>query len=128
MSTARRIGGIIALFGGSMIVLACLLTTSAITTGGNSLVQWIVNLIIGLWAIIGGIIGIYNHRIGGGLALLAGTFAILCGILYYLNPSTAPYFLQYGPLETWLDFVIPYVTLEGILMALGGIVIFASKK
>lgn len=125
--TGRVIGGIIALVGGSLVFLECLLNISAISTGGNSLDKWIVNLIIGSWAIIGGIMGIFKSRIGGGLALLAGLFAILCQILFYLNPTIATYFHQFSVLETF-GFVIPYVTLEGILMALGGIITFASKK
>ena len=128
MSTVRLIGGIVALFGGFMVVLACLLATLAIFPSGTSLVSWIVNLIIGLWAIAGGILAIFNQRTGGGLALIAGLAASLCQILYYINPARAPYLYQYVPLETWLGFVIPYVTLEGIIMVLGGIIIFASKK
>jgi hypothetical protein len=128
MITARVIGGIIALVGGFLVVLACLLDTAAITTGGNTLVAWIMNVIIGLWAVIGGILGIYKTRTGGGIALIAGLAAIFCQMLYYLNPPNAPYLYQYMPLETWLVFIIPYVTLEGIIMALGGIIILASKK
>jgi hypothetical protein len=125
--TGRVIGGIIALAGGAMVLLECLLNTSAISTGGNSLDKWIVNLIIGLWAIIGGIMGILKSRIGGGLALLAGIFAILCQILWYLNQTIATYFHQFSLLETF-GLIIPYVTLEGILMVLGGIITFASKE
>ena len=127
MITGRVIGGIIALVGGSLVFLACLLNLSAITTGGTSLDKWIVNLIIGSWAIIGGIMGIFKFRMGGGLALLAGIFAILCQIIFYLNPTIVT-FSQFALLETWFGFVIPYVTLEGILMALGGSITFASKK
>jgi hypothetical protein len=128
MITGRVIGGIIALFGGFMVVLAVLLNTAAIHTGGHTLVAWIVNLIIGLWAIIGGILGIFKQGTGGLIALVAGLAASLCEILYYLNPLRAPYLYQYMPLETWLVFVIPYITLEGIIMAVGGIIILASKK
>jgi len=128
MITVRVIGGIIALVGGFLVVLACLLDTVAILIGGNTLVAWIVNVIIGLWAVIGGILGIRKTRTGGGIALIAGLAALLCQALYYLNPSNAPYLYQYMPLEMWLVFAIPYITLEGIIMALGGIIILASKK
>ena len=101
MITGRVIGGIIALFGGIMVVLALLLNTAAMSASRNSLVAWIVNLIIGLWAISGGILGIYKQGTGSLIALIAGLAAIFLEVLYYINPVVAPYLYQYMPLEMW---------------------------
>lgn len=128
MSAARVIGGLIALFGGFIVLLACLMTTGAFALGGIFLTQWLINFLIAILGTIGGILGIANKGSGGGLALIAGLFAIICEVLFWINPATFTVFSQYMLLETWLSFVIPYVTLEGIFMTLGGIIILAGSS
>ncbi len=128
MSAARVIGGLIALFGGFLVLLACLMTTDAIALGGVFLTQWLINFLIAILGTIGGILGLANKRSGGGLALIAGLFAIICEILFYVNPLNFMVLSQYMLLETWLGFVIQYVTLEGIFMSLGGIIILAGSS
>jgi hypothetical protein len=128
MSAARVIGGLIALFGGFIVLLACLMTTDAFALGGIYLTQWLINFLIAILGTIGGILGIANKGSGGALALIAGLFALICEILFYINPGTFMVFSQYMLLETWLSFVIAYVTLEGIFMTLGGIIILAGSS
>jgi len=128
MSAARVIGGLIALFGGFIVLLACLMTTSAISLGGVFLVQWLINLLVALLGTIGGILGIANKGSGGGLALIAGLMAIIFEIIFYLNPLNFYVLSQYMLLETWIGFVIPYFTLEGLFMTLGGIIILAGRS
>ncbi|HUX98351.1 MAG TPA: hypothetical protein VMV49_02240 [Candidatus Deferrimicrobium sp.] len=78
MSAGRIFGGLFALFGGVFVMIAVFLNTSEVTSGTDALViRWIINLIICLFAIIGGILAIAAKGGGGALALIAGILAFL---------------------------------------------------
>jgi len=125
MISARIFGGSLATFGGILVLVVCLIN---IALGGINLTQWLINLLIALVGTVGGILGLANKRSGGGLALIAGLVAIICQIIFYINFVDFAVFSQYLLLEEWLSFVIPYFTLEGILITLGGICILAGKS
>ena len=67
-------GGIIALAGGSVILVAVLLHLSTVIAPlvtSAVMIQWFFNLIIALLVIIGGILALTGKRVGGGLSISA---------------------------------------------------------
>jgi len=124
METGRIIGGIIALLAGVLIFIMALQFTLVL---GSQPVMWIINLSVAILAIIGGILGIMTNKLGGKIALIAGLLAIICEVIATTDPSNlAAYFNQLSFIGDYI--FIPWITVEGVLMAIGGIIIFTSTE
>ncbi|HUY00957.1 MAG TPA: hypothetical protein VMV49_15450 [Candidatus Deferrimicrobium sp.] len=78
MNRVRVVGGILTILGGIFIVITCFFVLEAVLSSPQTelLVAWIINLIIALLAIIGGLLGVASKKFGGGFALTAGITAI----------------------------------------------------
>ena len=124
MGTGRIIGGIIALLAGALVVVMCLQFTILIT---STPVAWVLNLSVACLAIVSGILGFGTKRSAGWVALVAGLLAIICEIVATTDPATfAGYLNQYSFFGGYI--LIPWVTVEAILMLLGGIIMLASAE
>ncbi|MDD1777923.1 MAG: hypothetical protein LUQ65_07110 [Candidatus Helarchaeota archaeon] len=129
MSAGRVIGGLIALIGGMFVLIMCIINMEAVfLMGGDALVAWLINLLLGLLALIGGIMGLASKK-GGGLAVAAGLLVLFLGILSFAVLSLWTLFYQYSLFDTYMDIgKWAGITLESILMILGGIIMLASHK
>ena len=124
MATGRIIGGILALLAGALILVVSLQFTILITSAP---VAWVINIGVALIAIVGGILGLGTKRSGGWVALAAGLIAIICEVVTTTDPATLAKFLnQYSFIGDYI--LIPWVTIEAILMVLGGFIILASAE
>ncbi|NVM29601.1 MAG: hypothetical protein HWN65_12235 [Candidatus Helarchaeota archaeon] len=127
MGTLRIIGGIIALVAASLILTATVLWTIVALQGASvyNITAIVMNYVLAVLVIIGCILGFKGKNSGGILVLIIGVVSIIFGILYVgiLDPWTSM-FQQMA--ITPLVLVIPYVTLEQILVVLGGILILAG--
>jgi hypothetical protein len=138
MGTGRVVGGIIALIGGVLILIHCLLAFSLLTDFGFGYsVGWILNLLVALLAIIGGILGI-TSKSGGAPALIAGLMAILLPVLAFVigNLTIAQMFSQLSGIYYFTGFslfTLPspmsmIVSVESVIMLVGGIIMLASSS
>ena len=124
MGTGRIIGGIIALLAGALVLVMCLQFTIVIA---STPVAWVLNLGVACIAIVGAILGLGTKRTAGWVALIAGLIAIICESVATIDPTTlAAYLDQYSFFGGYL--YIPWVTVEAILMVLGGIIMLASTE
>lgn len=138
MSAGKVFGGLLALIGGVFVLIAVFLNTSAFSSGNEDLViRWIINLIVSLFAIIGGILAIASKSSGGALALIAGIMAFLMFLIAYLVNSADLLFWFYPysgffELTGWGYFtligsgVVWVISFEGFLIFLGAIIILSS--
>lgn len=128
MSVGRVIGGLFALIGGLFVVIIVALSTSVLELGGAPLVNWIINLLIGVLALFGGLIG-FGTRATGALVIICGIVSLILGILAYAIIDFAILFGQYSVFSIYLE-VGPWagITLEAFFMIIGGIFIAASGK
>jgi len=130
MSAGRVFGGIIALIAGIFILTYnfAFVDLGVLNLGGDFAFAWFINLIVAAFALIGGILGLASKN-GGGVALLAGILALVLGIIGSLVVPLSVMFFQYS-LFSNLTHVGPWygITLEEILMLLGGIIMLASSS
>ncbi|NVM30052.1 MAG: hypothetical protein HWN65_14510 [Candidatus Helarchaeota archaeon] len=130
MANRRVVGGVLALIGGLLVLITCLLSIGVLGLGEPYSTAWIINLVVAAIALLGGILGLAKLRAGGFLLLLIGMVSIVCATI----AGTAPYmsynwwaFEQYS-LMAWLaGGHVKYISLEAALMVVGGIIIVASK-
>jgi len=127
MSAGRVLGGIIALFGGLFVLLICFIRIQLFLAMGDvALIDWVINLLIGFLALIGGILGLASKS-GGGVAIVAGLASLILGILSatVLDFSTIfsqqSFFNFYWNIGPWIG-----ITLEAILMIIGAVIMLAS--
>ena len=120
MNNAKKIGILIA-FLGSLFLLIVLMINIPLMLLAD--IGWIIYFVICLIAWVGSL-GLKGKRIGGVLALVAGLVIILFYALFTLDPTTYALFAPFSLFN--LIMIIPYVTLEALLMVIGGIIIIAS--
>jgi hypothetical protein len=137
MSAGRVFGGLFALFGGVFVMIAVALKVSDITSG-TATIPWIINLIVCLFAIVGGILAIARKGGAGALTLIAGILAFLMGLIASLLNSSeliswfVPYSGLYELTKWWGIFTLSGSGLlwtfafEGFLIFLGAIMILNS--
>ena len=128
MSTNRVIGGLLALAGGGLVLASAIMATTGVFANLpvwgpelSDLYIWIVSLLFGILGVIGGIIALAGRS--GGLALVIGLVMVLTTVLIELNliVSLGVYIGHYSLFAQYI-YVIPYVTFEGILVLVGGLV------
>ena len=113
--------GILIAFLGSLFLLIVLLINLPLLLLLD--IGEIIYLVICLIAWVGSL-GMKGKRIGGALALAAGLVIIIFYALFTLNPVT---FMVLAPFSLFnLLFIIPFVTIEALLMIIGGLLIIAS--
>jgi len=129
MSAGRVIGGLIALIGGMFVLIMCIINMQiAFSLGSDYIVAWLINLLMGLLALIGGIMGLASKK-GGGIAVAAGLLVFFLGILSFTTLSLYILFYQYSLFQTYMAIGKWYgISLESILMILGGIIMLASGR
>ena len=124
MNKVKVIGGLIS-FIGSLFLLIVLFLNFMLAMALD--INWYLYLVIVVVAWAGSFQGLPPRykRFGGALALVAGLVIILFYVLITLDPVTflvlAPYSL-FAAIFGW----IPYVTIESLLMVIGGILILAG--
>jgi hypothetical protein len=137
MSKANIIGGLLAIIGGLMILISTFISFNPFWNLSN--VTWVINLIIGLCAVIGGIFGIKGHRGAGGLVLTMGLLSIFLGIIFaYLSYPYGYNYIQFSLFTQILhqfSFNHSYylnlfsgISLEAIIVTIGGIFVLASRS
>lgn len=126
MSAGRRIGGMIAIVVGFLLIFLLIyaLITWELTT--TVIIQVIFNFIIAILCVLGGFMALSNNKTGAPLIAAAGIGSIFCSILYAINQTTFIYVMPYSMLSVYLSIYIPYVTLEAILMVFAGIISVVS--
>ncbi|MFX1295770.1 MAG: hypothetical protein ACFFD2_13075 [Promethearchaeota archaeon] len=133
MGTVKVVGGILALAGGAMVLILCLLIANLYLAGSmEMLLNWIVNFIIAILAIIGSLMGIAGKKVGGILAFIAGLWWTIFGILISANIismfSSIGMILLPASLIGYYLVPLPYITIEGILCILGGLLLLAGSS
>jgi len=131
MSGANTLGGLLSIIGGLFILIETLIIWSSVWTSTYPMAD-VVNLGIGLAAIIGGVFGIKGQRGAGGLSLVVGLLSIVLGLLtvYALQPNVS--FLQFSLIADQFKLTFLYditnISLEAIIIAVGGILILAGGE
>jgi len=129
MSAGRVLGGILAFIAGIFVLIMCFLFMEAyFGLGGNYAIAWVINLLIGLMALVGGIIGLASKS-GGGAAMVAGLLSFILGILSSVVVEFIVLFNQFSLFEVYTS-IGPWlgITLECILMIIGAVIMLASGK
>ena len=130
MSAGRVIGGVIALIAGIFVLIACFMVMGLVFALGTGeiFIQWILNLVIGILALVGGIMGLASKS-GGGAAMVAGILSLVLGILSVTVVAFIFIGIQYSLFELLMTLGPWFgITLEAILMMLGAIIMLASGK
>ncbi|NVM31725.1 MAG: hypothetical protein HWN65_23000 [Candidatus Helarchaeota archaeon] len=143
MGAGKVVGGIIALIGGIFVLIPVFINIEAIFTAGSTegYVMWIINLLVGLLATIGGILGLASKK-GGALALIAGLVALLLPITAFLigDPAIAQMFSQLSGILGFTGLFIYLlvvvgpptiflaITIESIIILVGGVIMLASSS
>jgi hypothetical protein len=142
MSAGKVFGGLLAVIGGILILIAVFIFRLYELTSGieGQLIRWIINLIVCLFAIIGGILAMSSKGGSGALTLIAGIMAFLMPLVAYLTKSmdltywfsgySGIYELSsgaYGTLQLIGSGLIWTFTIEALLIFLGAIIILSSR-
>jgi len=128
MGALSTVGGLLSLMGGILIVIETFIIWGPYWAAYP--VADVINLGIGLAAIIGGVFGMKGQRGAGGVSLVVGVLSIVLGLLVIglgiLNYS----FVQFSLIAFELNVTVLYVTtgisIEAIIIAVGGILILAG--
>ena len=129
MSAIKILGSILALAAGVLILIEVLLNipgTIHPQPEAEHIVQWTTNLSIAIVGIFGGLIGIKGKILGGIFVEIAGTLSLILGLIFWTDVVQFHMFAQYSLLDKALG-PIPYITLEPIIMLIGGVLILLSK-
>lgn len=86
-----------------------------------------IHLLIALLTLLG-LILMAKKGSGKGLILFSGVLLLLFGILYYLDPIEFQFLAPYSFFMLYLNFEIPYITIETLLMLIGGILIYFPNQ
>ncbi len=128
MSTARVIGGLLTLLAAIFILIIVGTRTDLLQAGGADMGAWIINLIIGGLALIGGLVG-FGTRGAGGLVIVCAIISMILGILAAAIVDFQTLFAQFSTFQIHLGVgAWGGVTFEAILMLIGGIFIAASGR
>ncbi len=129
MSGARTAGGVLAIIGGAGFLAGALFIPFSIF-GPSFPLQLIIALIIGALALVGGIIGMTSSKnAGGGLSLAAGIAACAIGVIYFIFHITIFAIHDFALLESFFpfDYLVFGLTIEAVLILIGGILLLASS-
>ncbi len=131
MGGMRTAGAILGIVGAGFILAFVAISFVAITLW--TLNQWIIYMVlltIGVLALVGGILTLTKENSGGGILLAGGIIAVVCGVVWFI--------FQFDFLELYnysiLGMIVPYInylfgiTLEGIIIFIGGILAVAGKE
>ncbi|MFX1294886.1 MAG: zinc ribbon domain-containing protein [Promethearchaeota archaeon] len=88
------------------------------------IINWLLYIIICLVAWAGATNGLKGKKYGGALSLVAGLISIVFYVLFILDPITFLVLAPYSLFAAIFDYWIPYITIESLLMIIGGIIIF----
>ncbi len=143
MGAGKVVGGIFSLIGGTFVLIPVLMNINSLISPGNTeeLVLMIINLLVALLALIGGIMGLASKK-GGALALIAGLMALLLPVIAWLiaDPSIAQMFSQLSGFVGFFGlyiYILPVmgppvvfltITIESVLILVGGISMLASSS
>ncbi len=124
----KKIGGILALIAG---ILLCFYFMWSLIAGGFpadpvGIFNWIINLVLIVLVLLGGILGIADRRSGGALLLMVAVLMIAFYILFTIDSTTFAIVQPYTILDLFIPFAIPYITFEAILILIDGILIIAG--
>jgi len=122
MNKAKIIGIVIA-FLGSLFLLIVLMINMPLLLILD--IGWIIYFVICLMGWIGSL-GLKGKRIGGALALAAGVVIIIFYALITLDPVAYAVLAPFSLFAAITGYWIPYVTIEALLMIIGGLIIIAS--
>ncbi|NVM53707.1 MAG: hypothetical protein HWN66_08385 [Candidatus Helarchaeota archaeon] len=136
MGAAKTVGGILALTGGTLVLIWCLIVAGIMFAAPTPfIIGWIINLLLAMLGLVGGILGLVGKKAGGALALIAGLVWILLMVLLSMgvfgdpitNWETWAMLAPYSLFGAYV-YAIPYITLEGLLCLIGGILILAGGE
>lgn len=129
MGTLRTIGGITALVAAALILTATVMWTIIALQGASvfNIIAIVMNYVLAVLVIIGCILGFKGKISGGILVLTIGVVSIIFGIIYTVIPVPWTSMFQQMAI-TPLVLPIPYITLEQILVVVGGILILADRS
>jgi len=127
MNKVKVIGGLIS-FIGSLFLLIVLFLNFMLAMALD--INWYLYLVIVVVAWAGSFQGLPPRykRFGGTLALMAGLLIILFYVLFTLDSVTFLMLAPYSLFAAIIGYWIPYVTIESLLMIIGGIIILASPS
>lgn len=140
MGAGRVIGGIIALIGGVFIALHLFMPAglSLLALGGNFQISWIINLVVVLLAVIGGILGLASKP-GGALALIAGLMALVLPLIGAVSGDMAMAQMLSGLSGMYFHFGLllfemagpsgaMILSIESVVILVGGIIMLVSSS
>jgi hypothetical protein len=142
MGAAGKVGGVLALIGGALVLIESLLIlmgTALFGTlieatwllGASMMIIWpILSLLLGVVALVGGILALSGKKVGGVLALIIAILWIIYPLLFQLGVFVPDLVVltPMGLLTGLLDFGLWIFTIEGIIVLVGGILGLAASN
>lgn len=129
MSTVRKVGGIILIVIGIWIILMTIIMNwgDLLQMCGDRAINWVINLLIGIFSIEIGILGLKGWNMGGLVAILIGTGEILAVIINY-SLLTGFYLHFYGLPGIGIESLFFGLKWEMVIIIVGGILILVSES
>jgi len=142
MSTVGKIGGVLALIGGTFVLIESLMIYLGTPLFGSEMEVWwtnatviyplwpIISLLFGTVALVGGIVALAGKKLGGFLVLLIVVLWIIYPLLYELG-TFAPDLIVLTPmglLDARVNYKIWIFTLDVIIVLVGGILSLGTSK
>lgn len=131
MSSIRTAGGILGIIGGALILLDALPHIGGLGSGNiEFIIRFLLTLTVVILGLVGGIVVLASETSGAGVVLAAGIIAVTCGVISFFLGSYV-YFLGIN-VYSFLGEITGILTifgisLEGIMLFVGGILAIAGK-
>ncbi len=121
--TGRKFGGILALVGGGLTTYAVFYVLGYTSIIAEAIITFAVTLILVILVIVGGILLFLDKKIGGILAIIAGT-VIIVGLFIWIVPPNLTLTVNLGAI--FVEMLGFNLYIDSILIIAGGIVGLAA--
>lgn len=129
MSALKKLGGILALIAGilMLVVLFGAIFVHGFPVDMDGIIRVVVNILLIALILLGAILGIADKTAGGVLLLIIGLLIVVFAILN-TPPMAYAMVRPYTIVELFgiNPYIIPYVTIEAILIIVDGVLVLAG--
>jgi hypothetical protein len=130
VSGLKIAGGILALVGAALILIVLIINIPVLSSPvfQEAQISWVLNLLVVILAIPGGIIGFTGRRSGGAIALVGPALFIMFSMIYnWITYSSIP---TYSFIEMFIYIFGPYsqFSVEILMILAGSVMILGSGR
>lgn len=127
LGTVRKIGSVLLICVGVLTLLLTILMNwgDLLQMCGDRAITWVINLLVGIFSIEIGILGIKGWNFGGVFAIIIGVGEII-GVILVNIVLSGVYFHVYGFPALGIELLLYGLKWEMVIIIVGGILILAG--